>query len=79
MAKKPSGWYKQIVRRPVRYVEGYESYEKMCGYVAEIFFSISEQKLRQKLISNPKETINITLYTSLQSRRSTVSGILGEQ
>ncbi len=63
MAKKPSGWYKQIVRRPVRYVEGYESYEKMCRCVADIFFSVNEQKLRQKLITHPKESINITAYT----------------
>jgi hypothetical protein len=63
MAKKPSGWYKQIVRRPVRYVEGYESYEKVCGYVADIFFSVEERYLRQKLISNFKESINITAYT----------------
>ncbi|WP_347566158.1 hypothetical protein [Scytonema sp. UIC 10036] len=44
-------------------MEGYESYEKMCGYVAEIFFSVTEQKLRQQLTANSTESINITAYT----------------
>jgi hypothetical protein len=63
MNKKPKGWYEAIAIRPVMHVDGYEHYEKVCGHVADIFFSVDEQKLRQKLITNSKESINITLYT----------------
>jgi len=38
MTKKPHGWYKEITIRPVVNVEGYEIYEKVCSYVADIFF-----------------------------------------
>jgi len=63
MTKKPKGWCEAIAIRPVIHVDGYEHYEKVCGHVADIFFSVDEQKLRQKLITNSKESINITLYT----------------
>ncbi|MEA5595758.1 hypothetical protein [Rivularia sp. UHCC 0363] len=39
MTKKPKGWYKQIVLRPVVHVDGYASYEKVCSYVANSYFS----------------------------------------
>jgi len=38
MTKKPHGWYKEITIRPVVNVDGYEIYEKVCSYVADIFF-----------------------------------------
>ncbi len=63
MTKKPKGWYEAITIRPVMNVDGYESYEKVCGHVADVFFSVDEQKLRQKLVTNSKESMYITLYT----------------
>ncbi|MDF5726169.1 MAG: hypothetical protein PUP91_38175 [Rhizonema sp. PD37] len=66
MAKKPPGWYKEIVIRPVIDVEGYELYEKVCSYVADIYFSTTEEALQTKLRNNPRESIYITLYTLFQ-------------
>ncbi|RCJ20230.1 hypothetical protein A6S26_05775 [Nostoc sp. ATCC 43529] len=63
MTKKPKGWYKEIVIRPVVHVDGYESYEKMCSFVADIYYSTEEQKLLRQLRTNPGESIYITLYT----------------
>jgi hypothetical protein len=63
MAKKPHGWYKEITIRPVVAVDGYEAYEKVCSYVAEVFFSTNERELRQKLITNRQESIYTTAYT----------------
>jgi hypothetical protein len=63
MAKKPKGWYEAIAIRPVMHVDGYEHYEKVCGHVADIFFSTEEKELRQKLVTNSKDSIYITLYT----------------
>ncbi|MCP6761894.1 MAG: hypothetical protein NHB32_24805 [Fischerella sp. CENA71] len=63
MTKKPKGWYKQIVIRPVVHVDGYESYEKMCGHVADIYYSAEEQELQRRLITDPGESRYITLYT----------------
>ena len=63
MAKKPPGWYKTLVTRPVVNVDGYERYEKICTNVAGIFFSVDERELRQQLITNIKDSKNITLYT----------------
>lgn len=63
MTKKPKDWYEAITIRPVMNVDGYERYEKVCSYVANTFFSVDARKLRQKLITNSKESINITLYT----------------
>ncbi len=63
MSKKPKGWYKEIVIRPVVHMDGYESYEKMCGIVADIYYSVEEQELQRKLIANPGESMYITLYT----------------
>ncbi|MCC5640873.1 hypothetical protein LC593_34615 [Nostoc sp. CHAB 5844] len=63
MSKKPKGWYKEIVIRPVIHVDGYESYEKMCSVVADIYYSAEEQKLRRGLITNPTESMYITAYT----------------
>lgn len=62
-SKKPKGWYKEIVIRPVVHVDGYESYEKMCGIVADIYYSAEEQKLQRGLITNPAESMYITVYT----------------
>ena len=39
MSKKPKGWYKALAIRPVIHVDGYESYEKVCGHVADIYFT----------------------------------------
>ena len=63
MAKKPHGWYKTLVPRPVVNVDGYERYEKVCGHVADVFFFTDEQKLQQKIITNFRNSENITLYT----------------
>lgn len=63
MSKKPRGWFNEIVIRPVIHVDGYESYEKMCGYVADFYYSSEEQKLLRQLRTNPAESMNITLYT----------------
>ncbi|MBD2303062.1 hypothetical protein [Nostoc sp. FACHB-190] len=63
MSKKPRGWYKEIVIRPVIHVDGYESYEKMCGIVADIYYSTEEQKLRRGLITNPAESMYVSAYT----------------
>jgi hypothetical protein len=63
MTKKPKGWYKEIVIRPVMHVDGYESYEKICGHVADIYYSVDEKRLQQQLITNVTESMNITLYT----------------
>ncbi|WP_414755922.1 hypothetical protein [Anabaena sp. CCY 9910] len=63
MIKKPKGWYQQIVIRPTLPVDGYESYEKMCGLVADIYYYVEEQKLQRKLITDPGESRYITIYT----------------
>lgn len=63
MSKKPKGWYEAIAIRPVMHVDGYESYEKICSYVAEIYFSSTEEELRQKLITNSKDSKYITFHT----------------
>ncbi|RCJ32101.1 hypothetical protein A6769_29210 [Nostoc punctiforme NIES-2108] len=63
MSKKPKGWFNEIVIRPVVHVDGYESYEKMCGIVAEFYYSSEEQRLVRQLRTNPAESMNITLYT----------------
>ncbi|MBW4564918.1 MAG: hypothetical protein KME32_28100 [Mojavia pulchra JT2-VF2] len=63
MSKKPKGWYKEIVIRPVIHVDGYESYEKMCGVVADIYYSAEEEKLQRGLRTNPAESMYITVYT----------------
>lgn len=66
MNKKPKGWYKEIVLRPVMSVDGYESYEKLCGLVADAYYSSKESELQYNLIAKPKESIYITLYTLFQ-------------
>jgi hypothetical protein len=63
MSKKPKGWYKEIVIRPVIHVNGYESYEKICSFVADIYYSTEEEKLLRQLRTNPAESRYITLYT----------------
>lgn len=63
MVKKPKDWYKKIVIRPTLPVDGYESYEKMCSFVADIYYSVEEQKLQHKLITDPGESRYITVYT----------------
>ncbi|MHC5762590.1 hypothetical protein [Nostoc sp.] len=63
MSKKPKGWFNEIVIRPVVHVDGYESYEKICSFVADIYYSTEEQKLLRQLRTNPAESIYITLYT----------------
>ncbi|PAX59795.1 hypothetical protein [Brunnivagina elsteri] len=63
MPKKPKGWYKEIVLRPVVHVDGYESYEKICSYVADVYFSRDEEKIKTGMLRNPKESTYITIYT----------------
>lgn len=63
MTKKPKGWYKEIVLRPVVHVDGYASYEKVCSYVADAYFAADEKYLMNALITKPKESMYITLYT----------------
>lgn len=63
MTKKPKGWYKAIAIRPVMHQEGYESYEKVCGYVADIYFTTSEKELYQKLVTNAKDSKYVSFYT----------------
>jgi hypothetical protein len=63
MKKKPKGWYKQLVLRPVVYVEGYESYEKICSTVADAYFSTEEEFLLKKIVANPKDSMYISFYT----------------
>ena len=62
MAKKPKGWYKELVLRPTVHVEGYESYEKICAYAADGYYCADEQKLLGGLATNPKESMYISLY-----------------
>jgi hypothetical protein len=50
--KKPKGWYQQIVIRPTLSVDGYENYEKICGYVADIYFSVDEPRLKEVIRKN---------------------------
>ena len=66
MNKKPKGWYKEIVLRPVMPVDGYESYEKLCGLAANAYYSSKESELEYNLIANPKDTKYITLYSLFQ-------------
>lgn len=63
MSKKPKSWFNEIVIRPTLPVDGYESYEKMCSTVADIYYSKEEQELQRKLINYPGESMYITLYT----------------
>lgn len=63
MTKKPKGWYKELVIRPVAHVDGYESYEKLCSLVADIYYSTEKQKILRQLRTNPGESIYISLYT----------------
>lgn len=66
MSKKPKGWYEAIAMRPVMPIDGYESYEKVCGHIADIYFSLPEKEIRQKLITNSKDSIYISLFTLYQ-------------
>jgi hypothetical protein len=63
MTKKPKGWYKEIVIRPTLPVDGYESYEKVCSFVADIYYSSKEQELQRKLINDTGDSRYITIYT----------------
>jgi hypothetical protein len=51
---RPKGWYKQLTIRPVLPVGGYQSYEKICGHVADIYFPIidEEQIMRRGFLKN---------------------------
>jgi hypothetical protein len=63
MPKKPKGWYKEIVLRPVVHVEGYESYEKICAHAADGYYCADEKTLLSGLATKPKESMYISLYT----------------
>jgi hypothetical protein len=61
--KKPKGWYQQITIRPTLPVDGYENYEKICSYVADVYFSTDEPTLQQLIRKNYKDTRGISFYT----------------
>ncbi|WP_174763137.1 hypothetical protein [Anabaena sp. UHCC 0187] len=61
--KKPKGWYQQIVIRPTLSVDGYENYEKMCGYIADVYFSVDEPTLKELIRKNYKNSSGISFYT----------------
>jgi hypothetical protein len=63
MAKKPRNWYEQIAIRPAIDVERYERHQIVCGHVADVFFSLDEEILLQRMRQNTKDSINITAYT----------------
>lgn len=63
MTKKPKNWYKKIVTRPVLDVEGYESHEKVCSYIADTYFSADEETIQTGMLRNPRESMYITFYT----------------
>ncbi len=63
MSKKPKGWYEALVIRPVMNVDGYESHEKVCGHVADIYFSVKENEIRQKLATDSTNSIYTSVYT----------------
>ncbi|MEB3219959.1 MAG: hypothetical protein VKN72_27520 [Nostocales cyanobacterium 94392] len=63
MSKKPKDWYKQIVLRPVVHVDGYASYEKVCSYVANSYFSRDEESLKTGIKNDRYESRYIPLYT----------------
>ncbi|MBW4599696.1 MAG: hypothetical protein KME29_08780 [Calothrix sp. FI2-JRJ7] len=61
--KKPKGWYKQIVMRPLTHVQGYASYEKICENIANIYFSVGENfDIERALLAHPKESMYISAY-----------------
>lgn len=61
--KKPKGWYQQIVIRPTLSVNGYENYEKICSYVADVYFSVDEPTLQNLIKRDYKGSRGISLYT----------------
>lgn len=63
MSKRPKGWYETLVIRPVMNVNGYESHEKVCGHVADIYFSVKENEIRKKLATDSTNSIYTSLYT----------------
>jgi hypothetical protein len=63
MAKRPPGWYKTLVNRPVVNVDGYDRYEKICGSIADVFFFADKEKLLWQVTHNSTDTKNIIFYT----------------
>ena len=61
--KKPKGWYQQIVIRPTLSVDGYENYEKICGYVANVYFSVDEPTLQKLIRRDEKDSRGVSFYT----------------
>jgi hypothetical protein len=75
MLKKPKGWYKELVIRPVVHVDGYESYEKMCEHVANVYFFVNEENIQEKLKANHRDTRNPIHL--IEGRTSEVPRLLG--
>ncbi|BAZ18706.1 hypothetical protein NIES4071_105910 (plasmid) [Calothrix sp. NIES-4071] len=68
---RPKGWYKQLTIRPVLPVDGYQSYEKICGHVADIYFPIiDEDKIRRLVKENATDSRYISAYTLFQVGKS---------
>jgi hypothetical protein len=63
MTKKPIGWYKELVIRPVLPVDGYESYEKICEHVANIYFNTDQENLKKGLLTSITDSRYISKYT----------------
>jgi hypothetical protein len=63
MSKKPKGWYKEIVLRPVLNVDGYMQYEKICGHVADIYYSVNHKNIEQQVLEHARESVYISTYT----------------
>ena len=61
--KKPKGWYQQITIRPTLSVDGYENYEKICSYVADVYFSVDEPTAQQLIRKNDRDSRGISFYT----------------
>jgi hypothetical protein len=61
--KKPKGWYQQITIRPTLPVDGYENYEKICSYVANVYFSTDEPTIKKLLIKHYTDSRYISCYT----------------
>ncbi|MBD2629645.1 hypothetical protein H6G56_24900 [Anabaena variabilis FACHB-164] len=63
MNKKPKGWYQQIVIRPTLSADGYESYEKMCSHVADVYFSTDEPTVQKLIRKNDRDSRGVSFYT----------------
>ncbi|BAZ18910.1 hypothetical protein NIES4071_107950 (plasmid) [Calothrix sp. NIES-4071] len=63
MSKKPKGWYKDIVLRPVLNVDGYMPYEKICGHVADVYYSVDPKSIERQVLDRARDSLFISTYT----------------